>query len=210
MHLTAVLTVQKWGSLPTKIWIKCKNALSCNILMINTPGPIRFPTFPLRQAARCRPPLFPCKDCDFLRHLLCPGHQMIWCPWAANVISLLLFQSLEKKLSYSQFPLEVLHCCYKAAIKSPEYAFCLYLQMVSHAIKIFSVSKKPDGKVVHTRIFYVPGRATSIPMCFSPLPIHKRRGVFSGQIKKWFFFSLQLCLCFLYPSRSALPPHVQG
>lgn len=88
------------------------------------------------------------------------------------------FKVWKKTLSNSQFPLEVLHCCYKAAIKSPEYAFCLYLQMVSHAIKIFCVSKKPDGKVVNTRIFYAPGQATSIPMCFSPLPIHKRRGVF--------------------------------
>lgn len=135
--------------------------------------------FHLQQAVRCWLPLSPYKAYDFLRHLLCPGHQMTWCPCAVNAISLLLFQSLEKKtLSNSQFPSEVLHCCYKAAIKSPEYAFCLYLQMVSHAIKIFCVSKKPDGKVVNTRIFYAPGQATSIPMCFSPLPIHKRRGVF--------------------------------
>lgn len=42
----------------------------------------------------------------------------------------------------SQFPLEVLNCCYKAVIKSLQCAFCLYLQMVSHAIKIFSLSKK--------------------------------------------------------------------
>lgn len=31
--------------------------------------------------------------------------------------------------------------------------------MVSHAIKIFSVSKKPDGKVVNTRIFYALGQS---------------------------------------------------
>lgn len=61
--------------------------------------------------------------------------------------------------------------------------------MVSHAIKIFSVSKKPDGKVVNTRIFYALGQATSIPMCFSPLPIHKRSVFFFWSNKVFFFFS---------------------
>lgn len=92
----------------------------------------------------------------------------------------------KKTLSNSQFPSEVLNCRYKAAIKFPEYAFCLCLQMVSHAIKIFSVSKKPDGKVVNTRIFYALGQATSIPMCFSPLPIHKRSVFFFLSNKDFF------------------------
>lgn len=120
---------------------------------------------------------------------------MTRCQCTANDISLLLFQSLEKiKLSKSQFPLEVLHSCYKAAIKFPEYAFCLYLQMVSHAIKIFCVSKKPDGKVVNTRIFYARSQATSIPCAFH-LCQYIKGEVFFWSNKEMIFFPLLLLCC---------------
>lgn len=145
---------------------------------------------------------FPYKEYNFRRHLLHSGRQMTPRPYTANVIFLL---SLGKTR-----PLEVLNRCYKAVIKSLEYAFCLYLQMVSHAIKMSSVSKNADGKVINARFifFNTSGLLPPSPCAFHLCQLHKRKGV-SPVKQRNIFFLLLTAVCSLSPL-FALLPHVQG
>lgn len=93
-------------------------------------------------------------------------------------------------------PLEVLNRCYKAVIKSLEYAFCLYLQMVSHAIKMSSVSKNADGKGINARFlfFNTSGLLPPSPCAFHLCQLHKRKGVSPVKQRNNFFSSPHCCM----------------